>query len=132
MEKTPLHFLGFIYVGFAELTDNEFSDEEHEKVVELVLDWKYNEKEIHKDEFSIILSDIMTWYEGIKEKKLREKMFFEAVVYVQQQYWFTPQVAKEILDNLVEVMKADSISKTSEKDMLKKLALIWSVDYNVE
>ncbi len=132
MEKTSLHFLGFIYVGFAELTDNEFSDEEHEKVVELVLDWKYNEVEIPKDEFSIILSDIMTWYEGIKEKKLREKMFFEAVVYVQQQHWFTPQVAKEILDNLVEVMKADGISKTSEKDMLKKLALIWSVDYNVE
>ena len=72
MEKTPLHYLGFVYVGYAELTDNKFTDDEHAKVIELISDCDAR-GDIPQEDLAIIIAEIMIENEeiqiAISEKK---------------------------------------------------------------
>lgn len=130
MDKSPLHYLGFVFVGFAELTDSEFSDEEHAKVVELVSGCDVPE-DISQEDLALTLADIMMWYEGIDDREVREKEFFKTVDYLNNQDWFDESKKHKFMTCLAELMKADGKEKDSEKKWINKIASLWNINFKV-
>ncbi len=130
MEKTPLHYLGFVYVGYAELTDNEFSDDEHAKVIELISDCDAR-GDIPQEDLAIIIAEIMIEYEGLTDRTERENEFVRILNYLNTQDWFDKKYKEKYVSRLYDLMLANGIKKESEKTWLRKIGTIWGVDEKV-
>lgn len=131
MERTPLHYLGFVYVGFAELTDNIFSDEEHAKVVELISDCDAR-GDIPQEDLAIIIAEIMIEYESITDRAEREKIFVNDLDYLNKQDWFDKAYKEKYVSKLFQLMLADGIRKPSEAEWMRKIGKLWGVEEKVE
>jgi len=124
MEYTHLHYFGYIFVGFAHLSDKKFSEEEHKKVIELVDDWAGAGRS--DASFAITMAEVMMWYDEIKEFDKKQEHFLKTLDFLAVQDWFKPEMKKKFIEHLWQLAAADGIVE-SEREYIKMIADKWGV-----
>ena len=130
IEKKHLHYFGYIFVGFAHLTDNKFTQDEHRKVIEFVNDWAGKERYTNGD-FAILMAEIMLWYEEIKDLTAKEVEFRKHVDLVNKNNWLTLEQKEKFLLQLVQLALADGDLNKNEVDWIRMITNAWGVKVNL-
>jgi hypothetical protein len=126
IEKKPLHYYGYIFVGFAHLTDNKFTQDEHIKVIEFVNEWAEKEHYSNGD-FAILMAEIMLWYEEIDDLKAKEVEFKKHLDLVHQKNWLNKEQKEKFLLQLAHLSLADGDLTKKEVDWLTMIMKVWDV-----
>lgn len=130
MEKTPLHYYGYILVGFAHLTDSKFTHEEHLKVIELLNDLAGKEEYSHGD-FAVLMAEIMLDYESIKDLAQKEIEFKKHVDLVHEKNWLTLAQKESFLLQMIQLALADGELIEKELDWIVMITKTWGVKVNL-
>ncbi|MBC8343782.1 MAG: TerB family tellurite resistance protein [Bacteroidetes bacterium] len=131
MDKTPLHYYGYIFVGFAHLTDNKFTHDEHLKVIEIVDELAGKEKYTDGD-FAILMAEIMMWYDEIESLAEKEIAFNKHVDLVQKNDWLTLEQKEKFIRQLAQLAMADGELIKKETDWIEMISKAWGVKVDLD
>jgi hypothetical protein len=131
MEKTILHYLGYLFVGFAHLTDKDLSEDEQSEILYLLRKWGGDETAQNGD-LAIKMSEIMLWYEKGKDIEEKQKQFIEVADSINAMEFFDKAKKREILQDLIRLSAADGFYKEWEIKWINTLAQTWNIKLKIE
>ena len=125
MDRSNLHYFGYVFVGFAHLSDKLFSEEEHRKIIELVNEWAVDSNYTNAS-FAITMAEIMMWYEEISDFDKKKEMLIQNIEYLADQDWFKPDMKEKFVRHLWELAASDGIVE-EEKNLIGLMSEKWNV-----
>ena len=119
------HILGFLYLTFAHFTDGEITDEELSEITAKIGEWMGDEDPLGEN----TISETIDWYNSIKEIRLDT---FDSLLtgFKKMTRWNNDRLVC-ILDDLVDIAKADGNYDEEEKEWIRLFADVLELDYKV-
>ena len=118
--QTPYHLFCFVYLGFAQLSNNDFIEKEIEEIQKKIAIWMdVNPSNII--EFKKIMDETINWYQGIRESEKLESVL-EIARHINEIKSFTLENKKTFLSDIRDIAVADGRFNSEEKHLHDRIA----------
>jgi len=114
-QRTPYHLFCFVYLGFAQLSNENLSENVMEEIERKVAHWM-NVNPSNIVEFNRILHESSDWYNSLKSEDRLETVL-EIAKSIQNLEGFTMENRKAFLSDIRDIAVADGRFSSAEKQM---------------
>ena len=118
--QTPYHLFCFVYLGFAQISNKDFSKIEIEEIQKKIALWMDVNPSIIL-EFNRIMDETINWYQSIKENKKLESVL-EIARHINAIKDFTLENKKTFLSDIRDIAVADGRFNSDEKHLHDRIA----------
>jgi len=122
---TPLHAMNFLYLTFAHSTDDDLSQEEFNTIVTQLKKWDSKNPEL----IDSVVKETMNWYKSYDDWDNTLQDCVECINILSE---FPDNMRKLILEDLIEVAKADGEIKEEEIKFFNNVANRWKIEINLK
>ncbi|NIR45872.1 MAG: TerB family tellurite resistance protein [Gemmatimonadetes bacterium] len=123
------HDLVNMYLGIAQLADNDLAEEEERTFTEKFREWMPHMRE---EEFEGIWKDVRALYDSLGSKDNRYAVYLQSILNVAQLLGDSPDQLKYVIRDLVSIAGADGVLHDNEATMIKATAVAYGFDVSLE
>jgi len=125
--KTRIQLLGYLYLGFAYVSDSDLDSSEitefEKKVAELLKMIQVYDPT--KEQLDREIGEIYKWYKATIP--MRRKLVGDIAQFIARKSWFTTDMKTRVLNDLNDLARADGQFKIDERNMISQFASKWGV-----
>jgi tellurite resistance protein len=123
------HDLVNMYLGIAQLADNELDPQEQKVLLEKFREWMPHLK---TDQFEDIWGEVRRMYDSLESRENRHSLFLQSTLNVAQLMGGDREQLECILKDLVDIAAADGEIRDSEVTMIKAAAYAYGFYMDVQ
>jgi hypothetical protein len=116
-----LRHLGYLYISFAHLSDFDLRPEEIATAIDRLDQYIPEESALNS---AVLISDVIHWYNASADSRLQ---VLNSIAVTFNFELPDRELKKHILEDLIEIGKADHNFIESEKEMIRVLSKVWNV-----
>ena len=131
LEKSPLHYLGFIFLLFARFTDGNLSMEEEKLLWSKIDDLGEG---ISEQELQEVRAETVYWLKQTVAQgtDIIKEELVGAALWMKNLPWFDNAVKSQVLNDMIDIAKGDDHFHQQEKNWIAILADIWNMRLDIE
>lgn len=127
-EWSYAHDLVNMYLGIAQLADNELAEEEQHTFTERFREWMPH---MRPEEFEQIWKDVRALYDSLGSHDNRYAVYLQSILNVAQLLGDTRDQLKYVIRDLVAIAGADGVLDDNEATMIKATACAYGLEVNL-